>query len=136
MLVKNLLPLHQIGQHTSVLVNGPSSSTFRHKSFALFTSWLIPTQKKLFIFFVHRLAYNTRAKNKKTNPSCCFICGKGKLIHFVEIDRILPFRGQSNVRDRQEVSIENLGNGLFEGTWLTCLPEKTRYKSASGEASV
>ena len=70
--------------------------------------------KNLFIFFVHRLAYNTRAKNKKTNPSCCFICGKGKLIHFVEIDRILPFRGQTNVRDCQEVSIENLGNGLFE----------------------
>ena len=117
MLVKNLLPLHQIGQHTSVLVNGPSSSTFRHKSFALFTSWLISTQKKTYLSFLYIDLLITRVRKIKqveTNPSCCFICGKGKLIHFVEIDRILPFRGQTNVRDCQEVSIENLGNGLFE----------------------
>ena len=125
MLVKNLLPLHQIGQHTSVLVNGPSSSTFRHKSFALFTSWLIPTPSKTYLSFLYIDLLITRVRKIKQvepNPSCCFICGKGKLIHFVEKDRILPFRGQTNVRDCQEVSIENLGNGLFDGTWLNCLP--------------
>ena len=95
--------------------------------------------KKTYLSFLYIDLLITRVRKIKqveTNPSCCFICGKGKLIHFVEKDRILPFRGQTNVRNCQEVTIDNLGNGLFEGTWLTCLPEKIRYKSVSGEASV